>query len=194
MRKRFLLGLVGAGIAAQFAAPAWMIARQEWILRNGTRVCFEAVAVDPLDVMRGRYVAIGLAEFERFVECAPDNKTRKYHVTVETNELGVARLARAELPLPERRGLYVTAWAKSWYYNESTRRFENPFNRFYMPEKLAPVAEAMYRESSARRNETNSVLLAVRLHNGRGVVEDLLVNGTPMIKAARARLREQTPR
>ena len=180
--KQILMLVIGLGIAAQLAVPAWMIARQEWILKNGTRVFFEAGVVDPLDAFRGRYVAVRLTEFDRRdYEFTPG----MYHAVLATNELGVARIARLAKEFPEEGGLYVNV------RKERYRTLQNPFNRFYMPEKLAPVAEDIYREST-RRNATNSVvLLAVRLHNGRGVVEDLLVDGTPMARAARERLKNK---
>jgi len=41
------------------------------------------------------------------------------------------------------------------------------------------------------QDTTNSVLLAVRIYKGQAAVEDLLVNGTPMIHAAQERLKEK---
>jgi len=185
MKKRILMWFVGAGIAAQLAVPVWMIAREEWCLRNGARVYFNAAAFDPHDAFRGKYVDIRLAEFSRSFDLPYDGRG-VYHAILKTNESGVARIARVtqELPDPEDRELYVTARQRHY------QSLENPFNRFYMPEKLAPVAEEIYNESTRGRGATNSVvLLAVRLHNGRGVVEDLLVDGTPMAQAARERLK-----
>jgi len=179
MKRQILMLAVGLGIAAQLAVPAWMIARQEWILKNGTRVYFEARAVDPLDAFRGRYVEIELEEFDQHF----DGAYGMYHACIETNELGVARIAGVEKEAP--------IFGDALHVRVRMRyRLENPFNRFYMPEKLAPVAEEIYNESVRGRGATNSVvLLAVRLHRGRGVVEDLLVDGVPMIEAARKRAR-----
>ena len=181
MKRQILMLVVGLGIAAQLAVPAWMIARQEWILRNGTRVYFDTALRDPLDAFRGRYVAIGLAEFgTQNVRDFPSGKM--LCALLATNDAGVARITRINTEPPKDGSLFVNV------KKEYVSRISNPFNRFYMPEKLAPVAEEIYNESVRGRGATNSVvLLAVRLHKGRGVVEDLLVDGVPMIEAARAR-------
>ena len=186
--------VIVTGIVFQFIIPATMILRQEEILRKGVRVCFETGAVDPLDVFCGRYVDLNLAEF--------NNWSRRYlaltnppnvvlYVVLNTNEHGVAKVARVTPEKPEGEDALFFIVNRRDVLSE--KYLMNPFKKFYMPEKLAPVAEDIYREMVPRQGQetTNSVLLAVRIHNGKAAVEDLLVNGTPMIQAAQTRLKAQ---
>jgi len=177
------------GIVFQFIIPATMIFHQEEILRKGARVYFETGAVDPLDVFCGRYVDLNLAEFN----LQWDDKRWEgfangwWYAVIQTNEQGVATITNLEATLPEGEDILYFRVKKYW------RWLESPFKKFYMPEKLAPVAEDIYREMAPRRGQetTNSVLLAVRIYDGKTAVEDLLVNGTPMIHAAQERLKEK---
>ncbi|MCL1856980.1 MAG: GDYXXLXY domain-containing protein [Kiritimatiellaeota bacterium] len=193
MHKQFkylLAGVVVLGIAVQFAIPIRMITHREAILRKGVRVCFEAAAVDPFDVFRGRYVEIRLTEFTRRDLGYDGTPSAWLYAMVETNALGVAQIANVAVTPPSQQDTVYLRVKEERYSYSSNVRLKNPFNRFYMPEKYAPVAEEIYREMSAR-SSTNSVLLAVRIYCGEGVVEDLLVNGTPMLKAAQQRLAEK---
>ncbi|MCL1887921.1 MAG: GDYXXLXY domain-containing protein [Kiritimatiellaeota bacterium] len=187
MKTKIVFAGVAVGVVLQFAIPAGMIYRQEEVLRKGARVCFETTAVDPLDVFRGRYVELELAEFgwRGRRHALPGGAL---HALIETNAQGVASVAGVVSAPPGGDALYFKVarrYARSDY-------LANPFNRFYMPEKLAPVAEEIYRETLPRwggEGTTNSVLLAVRVYKGRAAVEDLLVNGVPMTKAAQERLK-----
>jgi len=182
--------VIGIGIVLQFVIPSTMIFRQEEILHKGVRVYFATGAVDPLDVFCGRYVDLNLDEFRwrRWDEENPFKDVPKGwgYAMIATNEHGIATITTFETTRPEGEGtLYLRVKNRGW-------SLESPFTKFYMPEKLAPVAEEIYREMAPRRGQetTNSVLLAVRIHNGKAAVEDLLVNGTPMIHAAQERLKQ----
>ena len=47
---------------AQLAIPAWMLVSRERVLAEGEPHRFECAPVDPVDVFRGRYVALGFTE------------------------------------------------------------------------------------------------------------------------------------
>jgi uncharacterized membrane-anchored protein len=54
-----------------------------------------------------------------------------------------------------------------------------PFDRFYLPERLAPQAETAYREAS-RRDSTTAATALVRVRDGHAAVEDLLIGDLPL--------------
>jgi hypothetical protein len=61
---------------------------------------------------------------------------------------------------------------------------EIPFNRYYMDEKLAPAAEAAYREHSTR--EVQDVYVTVRVKDGNAALEELYIEGIPIREFLRA--------
>ena len=50
-----------------------------------------------------------------------------------------------------------------------------PFDRYYLEEHRAPAAEAAYRAANTRTNRDAHVV--VRVLDGRGVLEDLVIAG-----------------
>jgi uncharacterized membrane-anchored protein len=54
-----------------------------------------------------------------------------------------------------------------------------PFDRFYLPEDLAPRAETAYRDASRRDSKTTATAL-VRVRDGHAAVEDLLIGDLPL--------------
>ena len=58
--------------------------------------------------------------------------------------------------------------------------FDLPFDRYYMEEKLAPAAEAAYRQNSGR--EKRDAYVVVRIRSGRAVIEDLFICEKPILE------------
>jgi uncharacterized membrane-anchored protein len=124
--------------------------------------------VDPFDAFRGRYVALRLAD--RSVTAAPGvelEKGRRVWVGLRTDEQGFARFAGAALERPASPCLE----ARVEYASGNSATIYSPIDRFYMPEDLAPRAEAEYRKFATQA--TNGASVAVRVWRGQAVVEDL---------------------
>src|SRR3546814_15739493 len=56
--------LLAIALVLQWALPASLAARSEYVLRNGARYYLRTAPVDPADAFRGRYVALQFADIE----------------------------------------------------------------------------------------------------------------------------------
>jgi uncharacterized membrane-anchored protein len=155
----------------QFFVPVWMIANREMTLRHGRQFRFRAAPVDPYDAFRGRYVAL---QFEQNAAPVPaDEKlamNQKVYIELAEDENGFARIAKIAADEPSGE-TYVQCRVSSII--DSLVYLEIPFNRYYMDEKLAPAAEAAYREHS--RREVRDVYVTVRVKDGNAVLEELYI-------------------
>lgn len=160
----------------QLAVPSWMILREERVLRDGAAYKFRTQPIDPVDVFRGRYVALSL---EPNHVAVATNETFVYrstvYVTLGQGPDGFAILTGWSRTLPESGDyLEVTTWGA----HEGKLSVRLPFDRYYMEETEAPAAERAYWEHSRRGQRDAHV--AVRVLNGRGVIEELYIAGKPI--------------
>jgi uncharacterized membrane-anchored protein len=161
---------------AQLAYPASMIVGYERTLRAGTPLRVRCQAVDPSDLLRGRYVQLRLESFT-----IPAERPEAYHrsqtvyALLEADAAGFARLGGIRDEAPER-GLYLPAEVLA--VNPDTREVTVglPFDRYYMDEYDAPRAEAALRSSASR----GDAFVVLRVREGRAAIEDLFVGGRPI--------------
>ena len=179
------LGLWIVLAVAQLAAPAWMILGEERVLRNGRALKLQTRPVDPADVFRGRYVALGFA-----IEQVPRALVRGDlepgdAAYLELRE-GADGFAEAVALQKEKPAGDLFLKAKVSFTTPENVGVELPFNRYYMDENAAPEAEAAYRDRTADPKEA---WVTVRVLQGRGVIEELYIGGKPV----REFLRERQP-
>ena len=191
---------------AQVAAATWSIVRYETTLASGTLYKIKTAPVDPADPFRGRYVAIRPAialasplspDTERLLGSIGTFRGRgtglaKAYVVLSAGTDGFAR-ASAIVPEPPASGDFLEfaqtdtrllRAAEEGRPAEFERMIVLPFDRYYMSESAAPVAEERFREA-ARRNDKTEAWVAVRVRNGLGVVEGVYIDGVPIEDAAR---------
>jgi len=191
---------------AQLGAAALSIVRYETTLALGTLYKIESAPVDPADPFRGRYVAIRPAialtsslspESERLLGGVGMFRGRgegpgKAYVVLTTGADGFAR-ASAIVPEAPASGDFLefaqadtrlVRAAEEGRPAEFERMIVLPFDRYYMAESAAPVAEDRYREAS-RRNDETKAWITVRVRNGRGVVEGLYIDDVPIEEIVR---------
>jgi hypothetical protein len=181
VKSRWIWVIFGVLVAAQLAVPAWHIVSFEQVLKTGTPYRFRCAPVDPFDAFRGRYVRV--APRIGPVPCRSDKAlTRRQTVFVKLREGsdGFAEGVEAVLE-PPAQGDYTAAYY-TWSPSNGVINVDLPFDRFYMPERLAPQAERAYGGGASSTN----AWLAVRLKNGRGVIENLYVDERPIAEVARA--------
>jgi uncharacterized membrane-anchored protein len=182
-----LLGVLVAGVLAQWIVPARMIHQREQALRHGVAYRFRVAPVDPYDAFRGRYVALRFDQGTRepVPTTASFSRHQPVYVRLETDTNGFARLAQAALR-PGREGAWMrarVAYANSWDWERTgavhTVHVDLPFDRFYLDEESAPRAEQLYRKAAGWRGQTSSTnaWLQVRVHRNLAVIEDLFLDG-----------------
>jgi uncharacterized membrane-anchored protein len=171
---------------AQLAYPASMIVGQERTLRAGAPVRVRCQAVDPSDLLRGRYVRLRLETFTIPVE-RPEafQGGQSIHALLEPDAEGFARLTAIRDQAPET-GLHVSGEVRA--VNPETREVTVglPFDRYYMDEYDALRAEAALRSGAGQ----GDAFVVLRVRKGRAAIEDLFVGGRPIAEV----LSDQTPR
>ncbi|HEY7498327.1 MAG TPA: GDYXXLXY domain-containing protein [Vicinamibacterales bacterium] len=180
---------------AQLGAAAWSIARYESTLRSGALYRIRIEPVDPADAFHGRYVAVRPS-----ITVLADDKSdlardlqriqsgERGYVVLAADADGFARVSDVVFT-PPAQGDYLEVayvwdqWTRETQPGETARHVgynvSFSFDRYYMNEGAAPIAEQRYAEAS-RRNSTAKAWLAVRVKGGAGVIEGLLIDGDPI--------------
>jgi len=180
---------------AQLAAAGWSIARYESTLRSGALYKIRIEPIDPADAFHGRYVAVrpsiavltpdtsDLAERLRRIQ-----QGDRGYVVLGINADGFAIASDVVLTRPAAGDYLETAWVwERWNpttgSGDTSRRVgynvNFAFDRYYMNEAAAPLAEKKYFEV-ARRNSGGIAWLGVRVKDGVGVIEGLYLDGVPI--------------
>ncbi|HVF71677.1 MAG TPA: GDYXXLXY domain-containing protein [Chthoniobacterales bacterium] len=165
-----LIVLILAALA-QLAVPASLIWKREQTLRNGVVWKFRTAPVDPVDLFRGRYIAL---EFEvESQEIAPPPNIvsgAKVFVTLAPDIDGFARIDQLfSTPPPGQDFMEAHLAGKT---------VTLPFSQYWVTERDAPAAEAAYRQQSQR--EKRNAFVAVRVFRGDAAVEQLYLDGLPL--------------
>lgn len=178
MNKRATLIALLAVALVQIAVPSMKVARREVVLREGIPFRFAARPVDPYDPFRGRYLAVNLEPLETKWDNSAGPPARCY-VILEAGEDGFARALEASPHKPRGIKTYIKARCR-YSYSADNVQVEIPVDRLYVPEPLAPRAEALYREFTA--SGTGRVVAVVRVLDGLAVLENLLFDDRPLFE------------
>lgn len=149
-----------------------MIVEREYILRNGQQLKFMAAPVDPYDAFRGRYVSIGFKNSNVSTTTGEVYKSgQTVYVLLEQDDQGFSSFSCVTTKQPES-GIYFKTKVR-YTSSNNTVSVEIPFNRYYMEEKLAPLAETAYRKNSNAKD--SKVYITVRILAGSTVLERLYI-------------------
>jgi len=202
MKKKLFYAFIFAGIAAQFGVLTYSIVLHELTLRLGTVCRFQTMPVDPFDAFKGRYVALNFTELSQGVIVDNEIKPVKWcYLQIGTNSNGLAVVEHValtnNLPSPYLKVRFSCCYPDrvrgkdQWIEIRKYRvRFDLPFDRYYMPERLAPQAEEAYRQ--ANRSGRRDAAAVVRIWKGKAVIEDLEIEGVP-IRDFLKKKEEKTP-
>ena len=164
--------------------PFSMITQQENVLKDGKTYLFQTRPVDPYDAFRGRYVALSFIG-NRIVNNANTANFRQgetVYTSLELDSLGYAFFDQLYTSPPDHPNYIET---KITYVGKTHTTLEVPGNlrRYYLNEKLAPLAEKAYRELNRRQQNDNGEVnahLRVKVLNGKVLLEDLYLKGQPV--------------
>lgn len=164
--------------------PFSMISDQQRILNEGELFLFRPQPIDPHDAFRGKYVTL------RFVDQRVDfpdaQNTFKYDdeifVRLEKDSLGFVYFSQPTFEKPEGQNYLKT---RVWLVDKNQITVDVPENlrRYYLNEKLAPLAETKFRElrSNAERDEVN-IHLGARVLDGEVLIEELYFEDVPVVE------------
>lgn len=154
-------------------------------VRKGTVFTLEVGSYDPYDPLRGRYLNLSFPEalqktgdFRELEKVRSEARTDLDRVYVTFYDRGDAPSAvkniTIEKPAANERPFVK---ARIVYINDERVRLKFPFERFYIREDYALIAEKVIRDRS------NTCLLVVETDSrGNGKIKELLVSGVPINK------------
>ena len=167
--KKYLLVLISVLIAVQLLVPAYMIWNKYDIIRTGEEYIFSVSPVDPYDAFRGRYVSFWID--------AEVNQKGKYGI-LEVDDGGFAHIKNVTDIKPD---------GNAYLKDKDDGYFNVPIDRYYMDEKIAPVAESLANEFG----DELAAYVTVRVKNGNCVVTGLYADGKRIEEIAESILKEE---
>ena len=182
--KAMRIAVFVAVALAQITVPASMIWKREQTLKRGRVWKFKTAPVDPVDAIRGRYIALRFAaeELPKSVSLpkqanAPlDNSV---YATLKEDAEGFAQVDHvSDIPSTGDNVIKTEAWQVTKAY----LRF--PFDQFWVNEKIAPEAETAYAANSRRQKD--NAYVTVRVRNGDAALEQLYIDNQPLADYLRA--------
>ncbi|MGM0501622.1 MAG: GDYXXLXY domain-containing protein [Bacillota bacterium] len=175
----------------QLAVPAVMIAKRELALEQGKPFKFETAPVDPYDAFRGRYVSLN---FKR--NYAPLNENlnlkrgQKVYACLKEDDRGFADIYKITLD-PQENQDYLKAQVNYINSKDGKVYLELPFDRYYLEESVAKLAEKYYQEVNRTRTQDIASYVIVRVDSGFGVLEELYLEDEPIIEYVQERMEEE---
>ena len=158
-------------VLAQLAVPASLIWKREQTLRHGSIWKFRTAPVDPVDVFRGRYVALEFDAESQQISPPPNVESgQPVFVTLRQSAEGFAELDQVLATRPVGDDFIEALLAG--------KTVALPFDKFWMTERDAPAADAAYRAES-RRDKKNA-FVTVRVLRGDAAVEQLFLDNQPL--------------
>ena len=176
MKNCLVLLLLPLVFALQWAVPLIQVVRGEGILREGVALRLELQPVDPLDVLRGRYLALAFPEEEKEHTLPPGVQGGDtIYVVLEAGKDGLAHITRLSHSAQDGAFAYTIP---DGYKAGDTIRINIPLTRYYLPEGDAVKIDELFR---FRNNESphSNATLGVRIKDGQIVAESLWLDGQP---------------
>jgi uncharacterized membrane-anchored protein len=174
-------------VLAQLYVPASMIFQKERVITQGTAYKFRTAPIDPNDPFRGKYITLSFNENAVKVENATEwNTADQVFVRLTTDADGYALIQSVTKDQPINGNDYIQANIDYIITDTlSTVFIRYPFDRFYMEESKAPVAEQVYNEAAIDSNQVAYALVMVR--DGEAVVRDVVIDGVSIVELAKQR-------
>lgn len=160
--------------------PISTIQKQERILAKGEVFQFRPQPVDPYDAFRGKFIWLNIAEAEFDLDKSIRLENgQKVFAHLGRDTLGYAYFTGFTTDRPEGNA-YVQTNVASIYSDQIRLRIPESLRKYYLNEKLAPLAEKKYNEllrQNASSDTTVAVVLDVRVYEGSALVDKLYFNG-----------------
>jgi len=163
---------------AQLAVPGSLIWKREHTLRQGNVWKFRTAPVDPVDVFRGRYIALRFdVETQEILPPPSSNYSDRVFVTLKANAEGFAEINQ----------VFATKPAGDDFIEAqlSGKMVSLPFDKYWVTERDAPAAETAYQNLSRRGNQ--NAYVSVRVFRGDAAMEQLYLDGQPLGEYLRAK-------
>lgn len=182
--KKLILPAFALMVILQWIVPARMIMDSEAVLTDGEVYKFKTQPVDPSDPFRGKYVVLRF-DIEQFDTDTLQyyNQGQEVYARLSTDANGFVKIDELSSARPEvlDNTILKTTIGYSWLVEGRQRvSLRVPFDRFYVEESKAQVAEQAYWE--AQRDSLQITYALVRVHNGKAIIENVIINERPILE------------
>lgn len=171
--KRVIWILLALMMAVQLYIPASMIWGKERIIEEGELMKFRIAPIDPNDPFRGKFIILS------YLENTVENEAEEYW---EYGEKAFAILREDSFGYAYPIGLQREKPANGYFVKVSVMSSSNesvwieyPFNKYFMEESKAPLAEKLYFE--AIMDGDIDIYALVYINDGEAVLEDVQIDG-----------------
>lgn len=176
---KWALALLLVVFVIHWLVPLRMIFGSEEVVTEGKMFKFRTRPVDPTDPFRGKYVTLSFSE-NSFVVDSSETWESGEDIYVQ---LGEDSLGFAVIEAVSKFGMgSEIVKAKVAYYSMGEVHINYPFDRFYMEETKAPVAENIYWE--AIRDTSKITWAEVMVKDGKAVLTDVKIGGVSLKELA----------
>lgn len=164
--------------AAQLFVPAQMAWSAKDVLVNGEVFKFKTIPVDPNDPFRGKYITLRFTEQIYTLDTLTWNDWQRNETFYASLGLDAAGFATIDYLSPysftsEKSYLVVKKKYATTYKDSVSIQLQFPFERFYLEENKAPIAERIFRDANRTAREQTYAL--VRIKDGEAVLEDVRI-------------------
>jgi uncharacterized membrane-anchored protein len=190
--KNWLIILFAVMVLAQLFVPLKMIFDREKVLNEGKTFKFKTAPIDPSDPFRGKYVTLNFAVNSFQVNDGESwREGQPVYVLLVEDTAGFAKIIDVAKELPSignnwlKARVSYTSVIKDSATTTDELYIEYPFERFYMEESKAPLAESMYWE--AARDTTKITYASVNIQNGKAVLKDVFIGDVSIRELVKAK-------
>ncbi len=180
MKNKFKIIFTVIYLMALFAIPSFTIFQSDTVLEKGEVYRFKVRPRDPLDPFRGAYVTL---QFDLSSITVPYNPAledkKEVFLLLGKDEEGYVEIVNAVGTAPAEGDYLQTKLKYGYPYSEDETtilRVDFPFNRFFLDQEDAKLAEGNIR-GLARNNQ---VYLDVSVFEGKGVIKELYFGDLPV--------------
>ena len=166
---------------AQVAVPAAMVWQREQTLKQGRIWKFRTAPVDPVDAIRGRYIALRFAAEEFDAPAKFESGNKSVYAVLKQDTDGFAEVDHLTTEAVETDDV-ISVESVWWSSGKQHVRF--PFDKFWVAEANAAAAERAYVENNRRDNQ--NAYVTVRVRRGDAALDQLYIDNQPLPEYLRA--------
>lgn len=185
--KKLILPAFALMVLAQWMVPVKMILDSEAVLHSGTVYKFRTQPIDPSDPFRGKYVTLSFeADRVKADTLHAYERGETVYAWLGVDSAGFAKIVGITPEKPEdisHEVLQTTVRYASSYDGRQHVQLNFSFDRFYVEESKAGDAERVYWR--AQRDSGQIAYAVVKIYNGQGVLENVMINERPILDIVR---------
>lgn len=182
--KKLILPAFILMVVAQWIVPAKMIIDSQAVLTEGELYKFKTQPIDPSDPFRGKYVVLRFDIEQVETDTLKQfNSGQEVYAQLNKDANGFVVISDLYTETPEvlDNSILKTTVGYAWPVEGKQRvSLRLPFDRFYLEESKAPVAEEVYWD--AQRDTTQITYALVRVHKGKAIIENVMINDRPILE------------